>query len=246
MKKLNLLFTLIIALLVSTVVMVSCSKKSVQENGRVDSTEVIVSRNQVLSDLSPEQIAEYHNIAVEFYLSKYGGERHTIGDVVNLVIELMYANYPKLMDSFVLKDEDNFLLPFYSEFCTNTDVFNKIMEVGFEAFKLNGDVSQKFFNDIKQLTLSGNSFESIMNQLLNYEVSTEYERNSLEIYKHVLIASNNLWNVDGVGVNELRPLKCSSYVIAADALGSLAGSAFGPWGTIIVGAVYSIASNEAC
>jgi len=120
-----------------------------------------------------------------------------------------------------------------------------IIDNGLKTLALSKNISNTFIEDLKKLTLNKDPFEEKILYLNTYKSNNEDEKNIIEVYKKVLIASNNLWNVDNT-TKASEKSKCSSDVIVADAIGAAVGLFGGPIWSIIQGAIVSIAVNEDC
>lgn len=67
------------------------------------------------------------------------------------------------------------------------------------------------------------------------------DRDLAYIFSDVLVNSYEYWTTSQI---TKKPLKKSSKVILGDAIGAIHGSIFGPFGSIIEGALVSIVMNE--
>jgi len=246
MKKINLFSIIVTALLIATVSVVSCSKKNVREEieGNVELNEKRTVKNISFDNLTPQQIAEYHNIAVELYLSKYGDEKHTIGEMVNAVTELMSIHHPELMNGNTIDDSDNILFPFYSEYDMDNDMLSYIVTVGLDAWVAKGVVSEYFAEGIKQLVRNKSTLEEAISWMNGYDIRVEYEEKCMDICRALLFASNSIWNE---GVIDVPPthMKCGHWAIFADAFVTLLASETGP-GSVLLGGAASIAVDNVC
>jgi len=210
------------------------NKKNYLQNG-------LLSKEPKILEITPQQIADYHNIAVELYFENDDGRKKNIHEIESSVINLMSIYYSNLMKDF--KAENSFLNPFYQEYVINSEHLEFIIDNGFKSLALSKNISNTFIEDLKKLTLDKVPFEEKVLYLNTYKTNNEDEKNIIEVYKKVLIASNNLWNVDNT-TKASEKLKCSSDVIAADAIGAAVGLFGGPIWSIIQGAIVSIAVNE--
>ena len=155
----------------------------------------------------------------------------------------MTNKYPDLMRNFEVDDHYNFIKSEYNAFSINPNQLENIIDNGFNKFLLDKKISKNFAQDLKELTLNDEiSLKDKISFLDSYNATGIYESKFIEVYKEVLIASNNLWNLNGTKAK----MKCSSGVIAADAVGAGLGLFGGPVWSIIQGAVVSIAVNEDC
>lgn len=196
------------------------------------------------SELTPKQIGDYHNIAIELYFEYDNGYRKTVKEIESSVISLLTANYPDLMEGFIVIDDYNFIKPYYDAYSINPIQLESVIDHGFNELTSNKQISSTFANDLKELTLSDISFEEKILFLNSYNSNSVDEGDFIDVYKEVFIASNNLWNQYGTIAQ--TKMKCSSGVIAADAVGAGLGLFGGPLWSIIQGAVVSIAVNEDC
>jgi|GEM_PF-2529970 len=213
---------------------VKVNNKNYLQNG-------LLSKELQILEITPQQIADYHNIAVELYFENDDGRKKNIYEIENSVINLMNIHYPYLMKDF--RAENSFLNPFYQEYAINSDQIEWIIDNGLKTLALSKNISNTFIEDLKKLTFNKDPFEEKILYLNTYKTNNEEENIVVEIYKKVLIASNNLWNVDST-TKASEKLKCSSDVIAADAIGAVTGLFLGPVWSIIQGAIVSIAVNE--
>lgn len=222
----------------------SCNEVDVT-NSQVNSQSELSVLSKDASELTSKQIAEYHNIAVELFLNNDNGHKKTIKEIENSVIELMTDNYPDLMRNFEVEDNYNFIKTEYNAYSINPNQLENIIDNGFDKLLLDKKISTTFAQDLKELTLNDAiSFEDKISFLDSYSANGIYESNFIDVYKEVLIASNNLWNLNATTAQ--AKMKCSSGVIAADAVGAGLGLFGGPVWSIIQGAVVSIAVNEDC
>jgi len=222
----------------------SCNEDDVT-NSQVNSQSELSVLSKNSSELTSKQIAEYHNIAVELFLNNDNGHKKTVKEIENSVIELMTANYPDLMKNFEVDDNYNFIKSEYNTYSINPKRLGNIIDIGFDKLILDGKISSTFARDLKELTLNDEiSFKDKISFLDSYRINGIYESNFIDVYKEVLTASNNLWNLNGTTAQ--TKMKCSSGVIAADAVGAGLGLFGGPVWSIIQGAVVSIAVNEDC
>jgi len=199
------------------------------------------SKKSKIFEITPQQIADYHNIAVELYFKNDDGNSKNIEEIERSILNLMNIHHSDLMKDFNV--ENSFLKPIYQEYSINSDQLKWIIDEGFKILALSKNISTTFTEDLKKLTLNKGSFEDKILYLNTYKSNNEDEKNIIEVYKKVLIASNNLWNVDNT-TKASEKLKCSSDVIAADAIGTAVGLFGGPIWSIIQGAIVSIAVNE--
>jgi len=222
----------------------SCSDDDVTNYQVKSQSELsVLSKNS--SELTSKQIAEYHNIAVELFLNNDDGHKKTIKEIENSVIKLMTDKYPDLMRNFEVDDNYNFIKSEYNAFSINPNQLENIIDNGFNKFLLDKKISKTFAQDLKELTLNDEiSFKDKISFLDSYNATGIYESKFIDVYKEVLIASNNLWNLNGTSAK--AKMKCSSGVIAADAVGAGLGLFGGPVWSIIQGAVVYIAVNEDC
>lgn len=204
-------------------------------------------------ELTANDIAKYHNIAVDLFeqsKSKSKGEKLSIIDIQESVTELMKDNYPELMENYVTPTNANFLKSEYvmkSSGDTDFD-FNSFLNDGLNTMVLENKITQTFADEIMSITNSDLSFSDMqieINVLKNNNLST-YENEFLNVYESTLSASNDYWNSSTTNGKMQAKMKCSSGVIAADAVGAGLGLFGGPVWSIIQGAVVSIAVNEDC
>lgn len=204
-------------------------------------------------ELTANDIAKYHNIAVDLFeqsKSKSKGEKLSIIDIQESVTELMKDNYPELMENYVTPTNANFLKSEYvmkSSGDTDFD-FNSFLNDGLNTMVLENKITQTFADEIMSITNSDLSFSDMqieINVLKNNNLST-YENEFLNVYESTLSASNDYWNSSTTNGKMQAKMKCSSGVIAADAVGAGLGLFGGPVWSIIQGAVVSIAVNENC
>jgi len=244
MKK-NVLFLLILLLLVgSSILIVSCSKESVQQHEEIETCEAVSNRKLIVSVLSPQQIAEYHNIAVELYLNNYKGEKQSIGEIINTLSELMSIHHPELMNGTVIDNNDNILSSFYSKYAIDNDMLSHIVEKGLDNWVSQGLVSEYFAEGIKYLVRSKSTFEEAIAWMNEYEVREDHEQKCVSICKSLLCASNYLWNESEIDIPPALK-KCSSWAIYADTFVTLLAWETGP-GSVLLGGAASIAVNEFC
>lgn len=243
MKTLNIfLLSIFISLIFFS--LTSCSDDDVTNSQVKSQSELsVLSKNS--SELTSKQIAEYHNIAVELFLNNDDGHKKTIKEIENSVIKLMTDKYPDLMRNFEVDDNYNFIKSEYNAFSINPNQLENIIDNGFNKFLLDKKISKTFAQDLKELTLNDEiSFKDKISFLDSYNATGIYESKFIDVYKEVLIASNNLWNLNGTTAK--AKMKCSSGVITADAVGAGLGLFGGPVWSIIQGVVVSIAVNEDC
>jgi hypothetical protein len=213
--------------------------------------EARISENQ--TELTAKDIAKYHNIAVDlFEKSKANnkGEKLSIIDIQESVTELMKDNYPDLMENYVTPTKANFLTSKYvmkSSGDTDFD-FNSFLNDGLNTMVSENKISQTFADEIMSLTNSDMSFSDMQNEIntLKNNNLTAYENEFLNVYESTLSASNEYWNSNTSNGKMQAKMKCSSGVIAADAVGSALGLWGSPLWSIVQGAVVSIAVNEDC
>lgn len=206
--------------------------------------EAGISENQ--TKLTAKDIAKYHNIAVDlFEKSKANnkGEKLSIIDIQESVTELMKDNY-------VTPTKANFLTSKYvMKSSSDTDFdFNSFLNDGLNTMVSENKISQTFADEIMSLTSSDMSFSDMQNEIniLKNNNLTTYENEFLNVYESTLSASNEYWNSSTSNGKMQAKMKCSSGVIAADAVGAGLGLFGGPVWSIIQGAVVSIAVNEDC
>jgi len=213
--------------------------------------EVGVTEDKI--ELSAQDIAKYHNIAVGLYESSKSnnkGEKLNILEIQQSVTDLMNKNYPDLMKNFTIPQKANFLNSNYvmksSEY-TDFD-FNSFLIDGLNVMVSENEISQNFSTEIMNLTTSDISFSNKLGQiekLRNGNISAD-ENNFLDVYESTLSASNEYWNTSNSNAAKAARLNCSSQVIAADAVGAALGLFGSPLWSIIQGAVVSIAVSEDC
>ncbi|MGY0393288.1 hypothetical protein ACW5R3_12110 [Bizionia sp. KMM 8389] len=219
----------------------SCSKDEISETSSLDSSNLEV-KQPYSKGLDAKQIGEYHNIAVNLYLSNGNGDKKTVKEIEQSVIQLMTDNYPNLMSEFEISQDYNFLIDAYNDTSINQQRLEQIIDKAFSKISTNKSVSTEFSDFIKNLTLEQNSIQDKLKQINAYKTKSSDELELLNTYKEVLIASNELWSNRSSGMK----ISCSSGVIAADAVGAATGLFGGPLWSIVQGAVVSIAVNEDC
>ena len=212
----------------------SCSN---DETIREESSTVKVASARAAA-LTANDIGKYHNIAVDLYLDNSDGKRHTVKEIQTSVVKLMTTNYPDLMKGFAIPKETNFISPVYNEYSITQAQLGDIMKQGFgtlsKTYKLSGDLS----STITSVSTSGASYEDMSARVAQYKTISDDEFKFVETYSAVLGSSNTVW--------ANRKIKCSSKVLAADAVGAALGLFATPLWSIIQGAVVSIAVNEDC
>ncbi len=250
----NRIFNISITLLLSIFVLVSCSEDSeeISSNHSSYETQSSVSigktqdNNAVGSsqpNLTSADIGKYHNEAINLYYRNGGGSGATIQEIQDEIIVVMQQAYPTLMKDFKISTDYNFISAYYGEKSINPTQKKDLVNAGLNKMVSEKTITSNFADGIKNVTLVKDTYTNKMKMLNSIKVTNNEESYLLDTYKEVLTNSNNLWN-DG-GTQSAR-LKCSSGVIAADAVGAAVGLFGGPLWSIIQGAVVSIAVNEDC
>jgi len=72
---------------------VEVNNKNYLQNG-------LLSKEPQVLEITPQQIADYHNIAVELYFENDDGCKKNIYEIESSVINLMNIHYPYLMKDF--------------------------------------------------------------------------------------------------------------------------------------------------
>lgn len=224
----------------------SCNENLDYEATKSTSESEYSSLSKGSTELDAKQVAYYHNVAVELYYRNDDGSPKTIEHIQNSIIRLMTADYPQLMQDFKIPQDYNFIASEYRSSSLNSVQLGKIMDNGFNKMMMDRKISSTFSNDMKRLTLSMDSYSNKLNFINSYNVASPDEGVALDFYKETFMASNSLWQTTGTATNKRKKLKCSSDVIAADAVGAAVGLFGGPVWSIIQGAVVSIAINEGC
>ncbi|WP_188438838.1 hypothetical protein [Planktosalinus lacus] len=219
----------------------SCSKDDLSKTSSIDNSNIEV-KQSFNKELDAQQIGEYHNIAVNLYLNYGNGDKKTVKEIEQSVINLMTENYPSLMSGFEITKDYNFLTAAYNDTSINQQRLEQIINSAFLQISANKNITTEFSNFIKNLTLEDDSISNKLKRIDSYSIQSSDESELLNTYREVLIASNELWSNRSSGMK----ISCSSGVIAADAVGAATGLFGGPLWSIIQGAVVSIAVNEDC
>ncbi|MGX1024587.1 hypothetical protein [Psychroflexus sp. MBR-150] len=221
--------------------LISCSKDDLSETSTIDKSELEF-KQSLNKNLDAKQIGEYHNIAVNLYLNNGNGDKKTVKEIEQSVIDLMSEHYPSLMTEFEISEEYNFLRDAYNDTSINQRRLEQIIDKAFSKITKDKNVSVKFSEFIKNQTLDDSTIQNKLSSIQSYNTESKDEIELLNTYKEVLIASNELWSNRSSGMK----ISCSSGVIAADAVGAATGLFGGPLWSIVQGAVVSIAVNEDC
>lgn len=194
------------------------------------------------ADLSPKEIAEYHERMLGLYFEDYNPEI-TVEEKQEKTLSLMKENYPELMEGFRIPEEYNFLKIAYSDTFIDEGKLEEFMQIGFERLMRANEISEELSSNLKNLTWAKGTLEAKLNCLREFQerAKNDNERQIIDVDREVLISSNSFWK-EREG-QEAR-LKDDSTVIAADAVGAALGLFGGPLWSIIQGAVVSIAVNE--
>lgn len=233
------LFTLFIGILSLT----SCSNDE-SIDAQASSQIETLNYSKTSGQLTAKDIAAYHNIAVDLYFENNEGAVTTIKDIENSIIESLVIHYPELMKDFKIPDDYNFIKTEYEANSINNSKLERLMDTGFDKLVSEHQITPDLANQIKSLTLSDLSFEEKMTILNSFQAKNIEEKEIIEVYKEIFIASNELWNQSNSPAG--KRMKCSSGVLAADAVGGVLGLIGSPVWSIIQGAVVSIAVNESC
>ena len=249
----NKFFNISMALMLTVFALTSCTKdteglQSPAEDSSINNqTTLLVSEENVnvmnKGGLSSADIGRYHNIAVNLYFNNGGSSGATVEQIQDDIIKQMNSNYPSLMSGFSIDKNYNFISTYYSEKSISPSQKTNLVNQGLNKMITDKTISSNFASSIKDVTLKKDTYANKITQLNSIKASNNDEAYILDTYKAVLTNSNNLWNNGG---QQSSRLKCSSGVIAADAVGAAVGLFGGPLWSIIQGAVVSIAVNEDC
>lgn len=195
-----------------------------------------------------QKIAEYHNVALDLYL-KSSKTKSTaeltffeLHDEIALLMRTEYPDMeiPLMLDNKKTQNGDNFIPSF--------DLKSFLYERLYLAVN-NGKISKEFADIIYTETANNASTpESIIKNLNIFRSQnniSEYENFLIDVYVETLKASEEYWTNYNNSENGIdKKLKGSSWVIIADAGGSIAGFFCGGICAPVFGAAASVAVNE--
>lgn len=216
--------------------------------------EITNKSNQLMS---PKEIAQYHNLILSDYLQSKKTKAHTQKNFIeaqNEILILMQDKYQSVTTGYSSNVLTSYQQNYFSETMEKTASeesveydFKIYFKEGMNQAASQGKISQKFANDIVDITLNSSSYSSIIAYIDEYaknENISETERYSLEVYKEVLLASNGFWTSYENGDKRLK-LKGGAWAIIADGAGGLLGAlALNPISTIVVSTAASAITNE--
>jgi len=224
-------------------IMSACKELSEKDDLGIDNT------------VSFEEIGILHNELLSNY---YGNRVHRNTTLDEKISELMDMSWDHLAESGFSRiqlDEAKRTLP---EFPGKSDL-KGISEDGFlldtaqvlGLLSQNANLSAEFIADLSELVLKAYSGEDAyeLKVLLNEEFAlNSYADEEDEIAKEVFVdlfnSSFTYWEEFYSSKKSALKLKDSSKVIINDAIGGVIGTIFGPIGSVLTAAVFSVGTNE--
>lgn len=198
--------------------------------------------------ITAKDIANYHNLTLKIYYKLYKDRSvDDFEEIQSRVIALLQRNYPKLMHNYAKNQIMNSIDMINRKLADHWS-FNSFLQEGSIMMIKDHYVSKEFATDIRNLTLRDEPLETKLRFLNSYPLRHALSANdthALNIYKSVLVASNQYWSIHPKSNATESNLNRGSWIIAADAFGAIVGSAGDGVGSIIVGAVLSIIASEA-
>lgn len=219
-----------------------------------------IANQDIKRSFSTDEIGKYHNYVLDIL-------RTNKVDILDSrsVNDLLKKQLPLLDKRFTAEEIDNVMKiysspPFkkwledlirsggspgpYNPNAESPKIITEVQNQVLESLVKNGETTNNFSDVIKKISsLELNNFNRAVSQELNNNNLSKVEKEYLNVYSSIYKASNEYWSI-------VRPTStaigaCWWCVYACDALGGLAGAAGGPGGSIVLGAVFSAASDYA-
>lgn len=207
------------------------------------------------NNVSYEEIGILHNDLLNNYYEHRVNVSLTLDEKISELVEMSWEHLAKSGYSRIQIDEAKRVLP---EFPGKSDLKGISID-GFsldtaqllDLFSQNANLSSEFIADISDLVLKAYSGEDAYH--LKVYLNDEFAANSYsgaedEIAKEVFIdlfnSSFTYWEEFYSSKKCALKLKDSSKVIINDAIGGVIGSIFGPIGSVLTAAVFSVGTNE--
>lgn len=219
--------------LLPLLLMVACENFSRENDGNV-------------SDLQSYEIGKMHNEVLAYYASKsqYNySQDGTISIIRDYLVEEKKYDIG-IVDQCIKKIKD---APGYNSlFSTKSITGDLDLDIYLEEVKMHFKPSEEIITIIEQAFGLGEwaSPETVRDFVTNNLIGrrwTDVDKDLAYVFSDVLLNSYDYWITTNP---ESTKLKKSSLVILYDAGGALHGLIFGPVGSIIEGALVSVAANE--
>jgi len=243
----------------------SCSN---QEDGK---SIIFQSENQIVvkeaNSFDYSKVGDYHNKGLSYFYKSESYNKLSISksnDFTNLInTSLEEVSNFAVNEGLIEKDELDKIYPSLKFVLNSLHVPNRDkiddntyfrhLNDTIKVILLSNGNSQEFTNQLNKV------FENVVNKMpredlisfveneITSEGWNEEDKRKYKVFHEVLKSSDVYWKSKNKFYKgqDNQKLSGGSYVIAADAAGSIAGMLFGPVGSVLVGAAMSIAENEA-